>query len=59
MQRRKALARHEKPRRGELIAAAPVDFVKPGDRLKKDTDRGVQEAIILGLGKAAAHVGGE
>ena len=40
-------ARYEKARRGELIVAAPVGFVKAGDRLEKDPDRRVQEAITL------------
>ncbi|SCM66698.1 recombinase family protein [Donghicola eburneus] len=34
-------------RRGELVIAAPVGFVKTGDRLEKDPDRRVQEAISL------------
>ncbi len=32
---------------GDLIVAAPVGFVKVGDRLEKDPDRRVQEAISL------------
>ncbi|WP_244608684.1 hypothetical protein [Bradyrhizobium algeriense] len=35
-------ARREKAKRGELIVAAPVDFVKIGDRLEKEPDRRVQ-----------------
>ncbi|MFL5133142.1 MAG: recombinase family protein, partial [Microvirga sp.] len=40
-------ARYEKARRGELVVAAPVGFVKAGDRYEKDPDRRVQEAIAL------------
>src|SRR3712207_3452340 len=36
-------ARHAKARRGALGGAAPVGFVKAGDRLEKDPDRRVQE----------------
>src|SRR6201993_2380534 len=38
---------NEKARRGELVVAAPVGFVKAGDRYEKDPDRRVQEAIKL------------
>src|SRR3954451_6929665 len=34
-------ARHEMARRGELVVAAPVGFIKVGDRLEKDPDRRV------------------
>jgi hypothetical protein len=35
--RQRSLAAHyEKARRGELVIAAPVGFVKAGDRLEKD-----------------------
>ncbi|MDH2356885.1 hypothetical protein QCM80_40690, partial [Bradyrhizobium sp. SSUT112] len=34
-------ARYEKARRGELVVAAPVGFVKAGDRYEKDPDRRV------------------
>src|SRR5258708_13906539 len=47
LRHRSLSARYEKARRGELIVAAPVGFVKVGDRLEKDPDRRVQEAIIL------------
>jgi DNA invertase Pin-like site-specific DNA recombinase len=53
-------ARYEKARRGELVVAAPVGFVKAGDRLEKDPDRRVQEAIRLVFDKwsnSAARVG--
>src|SRR3954471_2083289 len=39
--------------RGELVVAAPVGFVKAGDRLEKDPDRRVQEAIRLVFDKVA------
>jgi len=45
-------ARREKARRGELLVAAPVGFVKTGDqRLEKDPDRRVQEAVLLAFRK--------
>lgn len=47
LRQRSLAARHEKARRGELVVAAPVGFVKAGDRLEKDPDRRVQEAISL------------
>ena len=47
LRQRSLSARYEKARRGELIVAAPVGFVKDGDRLEKDPDRRVQEAITL------------
>jgi DNA invertase Pin-like site-specific DNA recombinase len=53
LRQRSLAARHEKARRGELVVAAPVGFVKVGDRLEKDPDRRVQEAIRLALGKVA------
>src|SRR5262245_44703745 len=41
-------ARLEKARRGELVVAAPVGFLKTQDqRLEKDPDRRVQEAVRL------------
>ncbi len=41
-------ARHEKARRGELIVAAPVGYLKTNDqRIEKDPDRRIQEAIHL------------
>ena len=45
LRQRSLSARYEKARRGELVVAAPVGFVKAGDRLEKDPDRRVQEAI--------------
>ena len=53
LRQRSLSARYEKARRGELIVAAPVGFVKVGDRLEKDPDRRVQEAIILVFDKVA------
>src|SRR6266446_2648741 len=47
LRQRSLSARCEKARRGELIVAAPVGFVKAGDRYEKDPDRRVQEAITL------------
>jgi len=47
LRQRSLSARHAKARRGELIVAAPVGFVKAGDRYEKDPDRRVQEAISL------------
>ena len=47
LRQRSLSARYEKARRGELVVGAPVGFVKAGDRLEKDPDRRVQEAIML------------
>lgn len=47
LRQRSLAARYEKAKRGELIVSAPVGFVKAGDRLEKDPDRRVQEAIKL------------
>ncbi|WP_245455329.1 MULTISPECIES: recombinase family protein [unclassified Mesorhizobium] len=52
LRQRSLSARYEKARRGELIVTAPVGFVKVGDRLEKDPDRRVQDAIILVFDKA-------
>jgi DNA invertase Pin-like site-specific DNA recombinase len=47
LRQRSVEARHEKARRGELLVAAPVGFLKTEDqRLEKDPDRRVQEAIL-------------
>ena len=44
---RSVAARHAKARRGELVAAAPVGFLKTEDqRLEKNPDRRVQEAVL-------------
>lgn len=53
LRQRSLSARYEKARRGELVVAAPVGFVKVGDRIEKDPDRRVQEAIILVFDKVA------
>jgi len=53
LRQRSLSARHEKARRGELVVAAPVGFVKACDRLEKDPDRRVQEAINLVFDKVA------
>jgi len=45
LRQRSLSARYEKARRGELVVAAPVGFVKVGDWLEKDADRRVQAAI--------------
>ena len=47
LRQRSLSARYEKARRGELVVASPVGFVKAGDRYEKDPDRRVQEAIAL------------
>lgn len=53
LRQRSLSARYEKARRGDLVVAAPVGFVKVGDRLEKDPDRRVQEAITLVFDKVA------
>lgn len=53
LRQRSLSARYEKARRGELVVAAPVGFVKVGDRLEKDPDRRVQESITLVFDKVA------
>lgn len=47
LRQRSLAARYQKAQRGELIVSAPVGYVKAGDRLEKDPDRRVQEAITL------------
>jgi len=47
LRQRSLSARYAKARRGELVVAAPVGFVKAGDRYEKDPDRRVQAAILL------------
>src|SRR4051795_6288798 len=54
LRQRSLSARYEKARRGELVVAAPVGFVKDGDRYEKDPDRRVQEAITLVFDKVEA-----
>lgn len=53
LRQRSLSARYEKARRGELVVAAPVGFVKAGDRYEKDPDRRVQDAIALVFDKVA------
>src|SRR5690242_10226840 len=53
LRQRSLSARYEKARRGELVVAAPVGFVKDGDRYENDPDRRVQEAIRLVIDKVA------
>ena len=53
LRQRSLAARYEKARRGDLVVAAPVGFVKSGDRYEKDPDRRVQEAISLVFIKVA------
>jgi DNA invertase Pin-like site-specific DNA recombinase len=53
LRQRSLAARYEKARRGELVVAAPVGFIKVGDRLEKDPDRRVQAAIQLAIEKVA------
>src|SRR5918994_1997550 len=53
LRQRSLSARHEKARRGELVVAAPVGFVKAGDRLEMNPDRRVQAAIRLAIDKVA------
>jgi DNA invertase Pin-like site-specific DNA recombinase len=47
LRQRSLSARYEKARRGELVVAAPIGFIKAGDRFEKDPDRRVQAAISL------------
>ena len=47
LRQRSLSARYEKARRGELVVAAPVGFLKAGDRYEKDPDRRVRAAISL------------
>jgi DNA invertase Pin-like site-specific DNA recombinase len=52
LRQRSVEARREKARRGELIVAAPAGYIKTEDqRLEKDPDRRVQEAVQLVLAK--------
>ena len=53
LRQRSLAARYEKARRGELVVAAPVGFIKIGDRLEQDPDRRVQDAIRLAIEKVA------
>jgi DNA invertase Pin-like site-specific DNA recombinase len=53
LRQRSLSARYEKARRGELVVTVPVGFVKVGDRIEKDPDRRVQQAIALVFDKVA------
>lgn len=53
LRQRSLSARHEKARRGELVVTVPAGFVKAGDRIEKDPDRRIQEAIALVFNKVA------
>ena len=53
LRQRSLSARYEKAKRCELIVGAPIGFVKAGDRLEKNPDRRVQEAIMLVFAKVA------
>ena len=46
LRQRSLEARREKARRGELIVCAPVGYVKAEDRLEKDPNRRIQEAVL-------------
>src|SRR5262245_66382981 len=47
LRQRSVQARQQKAKRGELIVAAPTGYVKGVDRLEKDPDRRIQEAVLL------------
>jgi DNA invertase Pin-like site-specific DNA recombinase len=48
LRQRSVEARREKARRGELIVAAPIGYIKSEDqRLEKDPDLRIQQAILL------------
>jgi DNA invertase Pin-like site-specific DNA recombinase len=52
LRQRSVEARREKARRGELIVSAPVGYIRSEDqRLEKDPDLRVQQAILLVFGK--------
>lgn len=54
LRQRSVEARREKARRGELIVSAPIGYIKSVDqRLEKDPDRRVQQAILLVFRKFA------
>jgi DNA invertase Pin-like site-specific DNA recombinase len=52
LRQRSVEARREKARRGELVVAAPAGYIKtPDQRLEKDPDRRIQEAVQLVFAK--------
>jgi DNA invertase Pin-like site-specific DNA recombinase len=54
LRQRSVEARREKARRGELVVSAPIGYIKSEDqRLEKDPDRRVQQAILLVFHKFA------
>jgi hypothetical protein len=53
LRQRSLSARYEKARRGELVVTVPIGFLKAGDRIEKDPDRRIQEAIVLVFNKVA------
>ncbi len=57
LRQRSLAARHEKARRGELVVAAPVGFIKVGDRLEMDPDRRVQTDASPQLRSVVATAG--
>jgi DNA invertase Pin-like site-specific DNA recombinase len=53
LRQRSLEARRAKAQRGELIVSAPVGYVKAEDRLEKDADRRIQEAVLSVFSKFA------
>ncbi|MBB4146222.1 recombinase family protein [Rhizobium rhizoryzae] len=53
MRQRSLSARYEKAGRGELVVTVPVGFVRAGDKIEKDPNRRIQEAIALVFNKVA------
>ncbi|RVP37204.1 recombinase family protein [Sinorhizobium meliloti] len=53
LRQRSLSARYEKARHGELVVTVPIGFLKAGDRIEKDPDRRIQEAIALVFDKVA------
>ena len=52
LRQRSVEARREKARRGDLLVAAPAGYIKTEDqRLEKDPDRRVQDAVLLVFAK--------
>lgn len=47
LRQRSVEARHQKAKRGELLIVSPVGYFKGEQRLEKDPDRRVQEAVVL------------
>ncbi len=53
LRQRSLSARYEKARRGELVVTVPIGFLKVGDKIEKDPDRRIQDAIALVFNKVA------